>query len=118
VLFMSEVFSNRVFPSMANSYPSEWIATLKRAEAMPAEVVVPAHGFVDSPQVLREEMVNYRRALESIVAEGTRLHAAHVPIASAASSANLGPFASWTRAGNNSAAALKRVYMEIDGELR
>src|SRR5262249_56067643 len=31
ILFMSEVFSNRVFPSMANGFPSEWIETLKKA---------------------------------------------------------------------------------------
>jgi glyoxylase-like metal-dependent hydrolase (beta-lactamase superfamily II) len=118
VLFMSEVFSNRVFPSMANSYPTEWIATLKKAEAIPADIVVPAHGFVDSADVLRQEMVNYRRALEQIVSEGARLHDAGVPIESAPAGANFGPFDSWTRAANNAFAALARVYMERDGRLR
>lgn len=118
VLFMSEVFSNRVFPSMANSYPTEWIATLRRAEELPVDVFVPAHGFVDSPAVLREEERNFRQALELIVAEGTRLHDAHVPIQRATASANFGTIDNWTRAANNAYQALERVYMELDGELR
>lgn len=118
VLFMSEVFSNRVFPSMANGYPSEWIATLKRAEELAADVMVPAHGFIDSPAVLREEMQNYRRALEQIVSEGTRLHDAHVPIESAPASADFGPFDGWTRAANNAFAAIRRVYLERDRALQ
>jgi len=118
ILYMSEVFSNRVFPSMANGYPSEWIATLRRAELLPVDVFVPAHGFVDSPTVLREEEQNYRRALEQIVAEGTRLYDARVPLDSATASANYGVFDGWTRAANNAYQAIKRVYMERDGELR
>src|SRR5206468_5241844 len=55
ILFMSEVFSNRIFPSMANGYPSEWIDTLRKAEAIAPTWFVPAHGFVDSADVLREE---------------------------------------------------------------
>jgi glyoxylase-like metal-dependent hydrolase (beta-lactamase superfamily II) len=118
VLFMSEVFINRIFPSMANGYPSEWIATLKRAEDMHASVYVPAHGFIDSPQVLYEEMVNYRAAIERVMAEGKRLHDAGVPVDRAAAGANFGPFSDWTRVGDNAANALKRVYMELDGELK
>jgi len=117
VLYMSEVFSNRVFPSMANGFPTEWLATLERAEQLPADVLVPAHGFVDSPAVLREEERNYHRALELIVAEGTRLHDAKVPVDSATASANFGVFDGWTRAANNAYQAIKRVYAERDGQL-
>lgn len=118
IVFASEVFSNRVFPSMANGFPTEWLDTLRQLAALPAEVFVPAHGFVDSPRVLREELGQYRRALETIVSEGTRLHDAQVPIASATASANFGVFDSWTRAANNAFQALNRVYMERDGLLR
>lgn len=117
IVYMSEVFSNRVFPSMANGYPTEWIATLRRAEQLAADTFVPAHGFVDSPAVLREEEQNYRRALETIVAEGTRLHDAHVAVESASAGANFGPFDNWTRAANNAFQALSRVYQERDGTL-
>ena len=117
ILYMSEVFSNRVFPSMANGFPTEWLATLERAEQVPADVLVPAHGFIDSPAVLKEEERNYHHALELIVAEGTRLHDAKVPIDSATASANFGVFDGWTRAANNAYQALKRVYAERDGQL-
>ena len=117
VLYISEVFSNRVFPSMANGFPTEWLATLERAEQLPADVLVPAHGFVDSPAVLKEEERNYHRALELIVAEGTRLHDAKVPLDTATASANFGVFDGWTRAANNAFQALKRVYAERDGQL-
>lgn len=117
ILYMSEVFSNRVFPSMANGFPTEWLATLERAEQVPADVLVPAHGFIDSPAVLKEEERNYHHALELIVAEGTRLHDAKVPIDSATASANFGVFDGWTRAANNAYQALKRVYTERDRQL-
>ena len=70
ILFMSEAFINRIFPSMANGYPSEWVETLKRAEQLEPTWFVPAHGFVDDAPVLREEERNYRMALETIIAEG------------------------------------------------
>jgi cyclase len=118
ILFMSEVFINRIFPSMANGYPSEWVATLKKAEGLHARVYVPAHGFIDSPQVLNEEMANYRLAIERVMAEGKRLHDSGVPVDRAVAAANFGPFSDWTRVGDNAANALKRVYMELDGELK
>ncbi len=118
VLFMSEVFSNRIFPSMANGYPSEWIDTLQRAEQLQPAWFVPAHGFVDSAAVLKEEERNYRAAIERIIAEGRRLHDRGVDVENATASAVLEPYDAWTRAGNNAYQALKRVYMELDGELK
>jgi glyoxylase-like metal-dependent hydrolase (beta-lactamase superfamily II) len=118
ILFMSEVFSNRIFPSMANGYPSEWVATLKKAEQMDVAYFVPAHGFVDSAAVMREEERNYRLAIERIAAEGTRLHNAGTTVENAAAGARFEPYDGWTRAANNAFAALKRVYMELDGQLK
>jgi len=118
ILFMSEVFSNRIFPSMANGYPSEWVAALKKAEAMDVGYFVPAHGFVDAAPIMREEENNYRLALERVIAEGARLHAAGTPIENAPAAARLEPYDAWTRAGNNAFAGLKRVYMELDGQLK
>jgi glyoxylase-like metal-dependent hydrolase (beta-lactamase superfamily II) len=118
VLFMSEAFINRIFPSMANGYPSEWVATLKKAESMDVTWFVPAHGFVDDAAVLREEERNYRLAIEKVIAEATRLHAAGIPAESAVGSARLEPYDGWTRAANNAGAALQRVYLELDGKLK
>ena len=118
ILFMSEVFSNRIFPSMANGYPSEWIETLKKAEQLEPAWFVPAHGFVDSAAILKEEERTYRAAIERIVSEGRRLHDRGVDVENATASAVLEPFDAWTRAGNNAYQAIKRVYLELDGGLR
>jgi cyclase len=118
ILWMSEVFSNRIFPSMANSNPSEWVETLKKAERMDVRVYVPAHGFIDSPAILKEEERNFRLALERVIAEGHRLHDEKVPVDEAVSRADFGPYASWTRREDNAAGAIKRVYLELDGQLK
>jgi len=117
ILFMSEVFSNRIFPSMANGFPTEWLAALKKAEQMDVARFVPAHGFIDSVAILNEEERNYRSALERVIAEGRRLHDMKVPVDDAPSRADFGEFAAWTRRAENAAGALKRVYMELDGQL-
>jgi glyoxylase-like metal-dependent hydrolase (beta-lactamase superfamily II) len=117
IVFMSEVFSNHVFPSLANGYPTEWVQTLKKAEAMQARVYVPAHGFVDDPDVLREELRDFRFALERVIAEGRRLHELKMPLEKALVAADFGRYEEWTRKENNAPGALKRVYMELDGQL-
>ena len=118
ILYMSEVFSNHIFPSMANSFPVEWVDALWLAEQMDVTMYVPAHGFVDSPDVMKDELHRYRLALERIIAEGIRLHNRRVPIDDAPAQANFGPLDTWTRSANNAFGALKRVYMELENQLR
>ena len=117
ILFMSEAYFNRLFPSLYGGYPTEWVETLEAAEAMDATIYVPGHGFIDSPGVLREELVSFRRALETVVSEGYRLYEAGVPIQRAPRSVSLGEFGYWTRAPHNLPDALGRVYAEAAGEL-
>jgi glyoxylase-like metal-dependent hydrolase (beta-lactamase superfamily II) len=118
ILYMSEVFSNRIFPSMANGFPTEWVGALKKAEAMDVAVFVPAHGFIDSPTILKEEERNFRAALEWVMATGKRLHDEKVPVDDAVSRVDFGQYGTWTRRAENAAGAFKRVYMELDGELK
>jgi glyoxylase-like metal-dependent hydrolase (beta-lactamase superfamily II) len=118
VLFMSEAFLDGIFPSMANGYPSEWVATLHQAERFDADVWVPAHGLVDRPLTLKKDVeISYRHALERVIGEGRRLHDAKVPVDQAAARADFEEFAAWPRAAENGPGALTRVYMELDGEL-
>jgi cyclase len=117
ILFMSEAYFNRLFPSLYRGYPTEWIATLRKAEAMNAMIYVPGHGFIDSPRVLMEELVSFREALETVVSEGYRLRAAGVPLQRAPRSVILGPFGYWTRTAHNLPDALGRVYAEAAGAL-
>ncbi len=120
IMYMSESFSNDIFPSMANGYPSEWISALRRAEDMPVDVYMPAHSPLASARLFmtRDDLRKYRSALETVLSEGRRLHAARVPVEEAASAANFGDISSWIRKAENAAAALKRVYMELDGQLK
>jgi glyoxylase-like metal-dependent hydrolase (beta-lactamase superfamily II) len=115
IIYMSEVFSNRVFPSMANGYPTEWVAALQSAEALDARIYMPAHAAADAPaEWTKENVGRYRSAIERVIAEGRRLHDAKVAVEDAPAGADWGAFTSWVRRPENSAGALKRVYMEID----
>ncbi len=119
ILFMSETFFNRLYPSMGgnfSAFPSDWIGTIKKAEALKAALVIPGHGFVDSADVLREELVNFRRALENLVSEGQRLHKAGVPLAGVPRAISLGEFQYWYRATNNLPDAVRKVYLEAEGK--
>jgi len=121
IMWMSEVFFNRLYPSVGGgftAFPTEWIETIKKAEAMKAGLYVPNHGFVDGPQVLNEEIVNFRRALENVVSEAKRLHKAGVPLEVAYRSVNLGEFQYWYRAANNMPDVVRKVYVEEEGRER
>jgi glyoxylase-like metal-dependent hydrolase (beta-lactamase superfamily II) len=119
ILFMSEVFSNTIFPSMANGFPSEWVTTLKKAEQLDVTTFVPAHGLVGGPTIVVEHAEpDFRMALERVITEGRRLHDAKVPVDDAPDRADFGPYAGWWRRTENAPGALKRVYMELDGLLK
>jgi len=117
VLFMSEAYLNRVFPAMRSAYPSEWVEVIERAQAMDVDVYVPGHGFVETPAVLEEELEEYRRAMEAVIAEATRLHAAGVGVEEAVEQASFGELESWTLRSSQGPIALRRVYLELAGEL-
>jgi glyoxylase-like metal-dependent hydrolase (beta-lactamase superfamily II) len=121
IMWMSEVFFNRVYPSVGGgftAFPSEWIETIKKAAEMKAGLYVPNHGFIDPPQVLNEEFVNFRRALENIVSEAKRLHTAGASLEVAYRNVNLGEFQYWYRAANNMPDCVRKVYAELEGRER
>jgi glyoxylase-like metal-dependent hydrolase (beta-lactamase superfamily II) len=117
-LFLSEIFLNRVFPAMRSAYPSDWLRTLDRAEAMKAEVYVPGHGFTETGSVSREELVAYHKALQAVIDEATRLHKAGVSVDDAIKQASFGDYARWTLASSQAPIAIRKVYEELDGRLK
>lgn len=117
VLFMSEAYLNRIFPAMRSAYPSEWVAVLREAESMDVDVYVPGHGFVESPRVLAEELTRYREAVESVIAEATRLHEMGLGVEEAVERAEFGELEDWTLRSSQGPTAIRRVYMELNGEL-
>jgi cyclase len=118
ILFMSEAFLNRIFPAMRSAYPSEWVATIARAQTMDVTTYVPGHGFVDSPAVLKEELETARKALVQVIAEAKRLHAGGVPVEDALKQARFGDLETWTLRASQGATAIRRIYLELDGKLR
>jgi len=118
VLFLSEIFLNRVFPAMRSAYPSEWLKAPDRAEAMKADIYIAGHGFTESGPVSREELRAYHKALKAVIDEATRLHNAHVPIDEAITQANWGPYAEWRLAKSQGPIAIRKVYEELDGKLK
>jgi glyoxylase-like metal-dependent hydrolase (beta-lactamase superfamily II) len=118
ILFLSETFLNRVFPAMRSAYPSEWLAALTRAERMDVDIYIPGHGFTESGAVSKEELRAYHKALETVIAEATRLHKAGVTVDDAIKQANFGEYASWTLARSQGPIAIRKVYDELDGKVK
>jgi glyoxylase-like metal-dependent hydrolase (beta-lactamase superfamily II) len=133
VLFMSEAYLHRVFPAMRSAYPTEWLATIKKAQALNATWYIPGHGFVDDATSLKTELDEYDKALAYVVKESKRLHDASIPCPApqpgargggaaekceAAQKANWGPYADWTLRGSQDEVAIRKVYDELDGKLK
>ena len=118
ILFLSEIYLNRVFPAMRSAYPSEWLKALDRAIAMNADIYIAGHGFTETGAVSREEIRNYRTAMAAVIAEATRLHKAGVPVEDAVKQANWGEYGSWTLASSQGPIAIRKVYEELNGQLK
>jgi glyoxylase-like metal-dependent hydrolase (beta-lactamase superfamily II) len=118
ILFLSEIFLNRVFPAMRSAYPSEWMKALDAAEQLNADINIAGHGFTETGPVSKEELRADRKAMEAVIAEATRLHKAGVPVDEAIKQANFGEYASWTLAKSQGPIAIRKVYEELDGTLR
>jgi cyclase len=118
ILFLSEIYLNRVFPAMRSAYPSEWLKALDRAEAMNASIYIAGHGFTETGPVSQEEIRAYHKAMKAVIAEATRLHNAGVPVEQAIAQANWGEYASWTLASSQGPIAVHKVYEELNGGLR
>ena len=133
VLFMSEAYLHWLFPAMRSAYPTEWIQTLKNAETIDATWFVPGHGFVDDAKTLKADLPAYRRAVEQVVTEATRLHDAKVPciaaargaapadapraLCEAATKGSWKGLEQWTLFSSQVETAIRRVYDELDGKL-
>lgn len=118
ILFLSEIFLNRVFPAMRSAYPSEWLKTLDRAEKMDVNLYIPGHGFTETAAVAHEELIQYDEAMHAVIAEATRLYKAGVPVEEAVKQANWGEYASWTLAQSQGPVAVRKVYEELSGALK
>jgi glyoxylase-like metal-dependent hydrolase (beta-lactamase superfamily II) len=117
ILFMSEAYLNRIFPAMRSAYPSEWVAMIEKAQALDVDVYVPGHGFVESPKILEEELETYRQALVQVIEEAKRLHALGLNTEEAIEQAQFGDLETWSLRSSQGPTAIRRVFLELNGEL-
>jgi len=118
LLFMSEAYLNRVFPAMRSAYPSEWVRVIDRALALDVDRFVPGHGFIEEPRVSREELEEFRKALQFVIAEVTALKARGLTVEEAERRANWGPYGEWFLREQQAPIAVRKVYDELEGRLK
>ena len=117
ILFMSEVYLNRVFPAMRSAYPTEWVSVIDKALAMDVDRFVPGHGFIEEPKASREELIEYQKAMRYVIAEVKRLHKLGLSADDAAKQANWGPYQEWFLVDQQGPIAVRKIYEEIEGKL-
>jgi glyoxylase-like metal-dependent hydrolase (beta-lactamase superfamily II) len=121
VLYTSEIFFHRLYPSLRRGFPTEWVEALKKVEQIDAEWFIPGHGFIDDARTMKEEVTEFRKAMEKVVSETKRLYkpgATAEQIAEAFKQANFAPYSSWTYYGTMGLPAFTRAWDELDGKLR
>lgn len=118
ILFMSEVYLNRVFPAMRSAYPTEWVSVIDKALKMDVDRFVPGHGFIEEPKASREELLEYQKAMRAVIAEVNRLHKLGLSADDAARQANWGPYREWFLVEQQGPIAVRKIYEEIDGKLK
>jgi cyclase len=118
ILFMSEVYLNRVFPAMRSAYPTEWVSVIDKALKMDVDRFIPGHGFIEEAKVSREELIEYQKALKAVIAEGNRLHKLGLSADDAVKQANWGPYTDWFLRDQQAPIAVRKVYEEIEGKLK
>lgn len=129
VLFMSEIYLRGVFPAMRSAYPSEWVRTIEKAQALDVSIYVPGHGFIDDPATMKSDLESSRKAIAAVIAEAKRLHEAGLSCSpavrgqptptpcEAAEKADWGAYADWALAGSQARTAILKVYEELEGKL-
>jgi glyoxylase-like metal-dependent hydrolase (beta-lactamase superfamily II) len=117
VLFLSETYFHNLFPAGGNGFPAEWIASIKKAQAMDVQHFIPGHGFIDDAAKLKADFAESLKVLETVVAEAKRLHkpgSTPEQIAEAFKQANFGPYASWGAFAAQGQATFTRAWNEIE----
>lgn len=116
ILFMSEAFLNRIFPAMRSAYPSEWVEVIDKAQNMDVEIYIPGHGFVEEPEVSREELAEFRKALETVIKKVTNLH--EDLLVDQELDVDWEYLNDWRLSKSQGPTAIKKILEELKGELQ
>jgi glyoxylase-like metal-dependent hydrolase (beta-lactamase superfamily II) len=119
ILAMSEVYLNHVFPAMRSATPTKWVETSKKALAMKdVTTYVPAHGEIIAGPASRANFEAFTKAMEDVIANVTALHAKGLTVDQALAQVQWGPYDSWAMSKEQGQTAVRRIYMELNGELK
>jgi len=118
IVYMSELFFNAQFPYMDDGYGVSWIKALDAAEALGADMLVPAHGPIpDSPKEslealhrARQILVELRDAVQKQIAQGATEDQAVAAI-------NFPEYENLRAYAQQKNVAVRRIYKELKGEL-
>ena len=108
---------------MARAYPSEWLETIRKNQAIGANFMFGGHGFVDDAATMKAGLAEFRMELAAVIAEAKRLHDAGIYACHSVSdcdavwAAHWGPYDSWSERPLQESGAVWRVYQELDGKL-
>jgi len=118
VLFTTEVFVNHMFSGFRTAYTGEWIQAIESAQALQPALYIPGHGFVDDREVLAEEWAAHREHIRYVYEAVSTAHASGLGVDEAIEIADWGPYADWSGAVSQGRIAIRRIYAELNGELR
>jgi glyoxylase-like metal-dependent hydrolase (beta-lactamase superfamily II) len=118
IFFVSEVFSNHIFPNMRAAVPSEWLQTVKRIRQVNATLVIPGHGSLATAAILKAELAAFEQALESAIGAVTRVRQTGATVQEAQKLVDWGTYGTWTAADRNGPVAIQRIYDEAAGTLK
>jgi hypothetical protein len=82
------------------------------------ERFIPGHGFIETANVSREELVRFRDAVRAVIAEVTRLKARGLTIDEAIAQAQWGAYGGWFLAQQQGAIAVRQVWKELEGTIK
>jgi glyoxylase-like metal-dependent hydrolase (beta-lactamase superfamily II) len=118
IMAMSEVYLNHRFPAMRSAAPSKWVETAKKALAMKdVTTYVPAHGEIVAGPASRASFEAFTKAMEDVIANVTALHAKGLTVDQALAQVQWGPYDSWVMSKEQGQTAVRRIYMELNGQL-
>lgn len=119
IAYLSEVFNFEEFPYSADAYPSDWIRTLRAAEALDADIFVPGHGFLpDDLRTTRQSLSLHRQILMDVRGAVEKEIARGATEAQAVANIDLPAYRRFQGYTQAMPQAVRRTYLELTGGLR
>ena len=85
---------------------------------MDVDWYIPGHGYVDDAKTLKADLMESRKALETIVAEAKRLYKPGASPAEAFKLGKFAPYSSWEFTEAQARPAFERAWAEIEANLQ